>query len=112
MNFAFISGESTMPGYWIARAHIHNPTDYKKYTDKVPEIFAKYDAKVLARGGKFQIMEGPEEFHRFVVVEFPTFEAAVECFESAEYKAAATFRRNGAGNVEITIVESGDATVR
>jgi uncharacterized protein (DUF1330 family) len=101
-----------MPGYWLARARINDPIEYKKYTDKVPEIIARYDAKVLARGGKFQIMEGPEEFHRFVVIEFPTFEAAVKCFESPEYKAAATFRRHGAGKVEITIVESGDATVR
>jgi uncharacterized protein (DUF1330 family) len=101
-----------MPGYWIARAHINNPTEYKKYTDKVPQIVGSYGAKILARGGRFQIMEGPEEFHRFVVIEFPTFEAAVECFESDEYKGAASFRRSGAGNVEITIVESGDATLR
>jgi uncharacterized protein (DUF1330 family) len=101
-----------MPGYWLARAHINDPTEYKKYTDQVPQIVGSYGAKILARGGRFQIMEGPEEFHRFVVIEFPTFEAAVECFESDEYKAAASFRRGGAGNVEITIVESGDATLR
>ena len=56
--------------------------------------------------------KGPHKFHRFVVVEFPTFDDAVACFTSAEYEAAVAHRRNGAGEVEITIVEGGDATPR
>ena len=47
-----------MPAYWIARCVIHDPVEYKRYTDQVPGIIAKYGAKVLARGGKYQIMEG------------------------------------------------------
>ena len=34
-------------------------------------------------------MEGPETFHRFVVIEFPTLEQGVKCFESPEYQEAA-----------------------
>ena len=99
-----------MPAYWVARAKINDPAEYKKYTDLVPGILAKYGAKVLARGGRFEIMEGPDKFHRFVVVEFPTFEQAVACFKSPEYDAAAAFRRSGAGEVETIIVDGGDAT--
>jgi uncharacterized protein (DUF1330 family) len=40
-----------MVAYWLARARIVDPVDYKKYADQVPEILAKYGAKVLARGG-------------------------------------------------------------
>jgi uncharacterized protein (DUF1330 family) len=101
-----------MPAYWVARSKINDPVEYKKYTDRVPEIIAKYRGKVLARGGKYRIMEGPETFHRFIVIEFPSFELATACFESAEYQAAAKFRRNGAGEVENVIVEGGDATPR
>ena len=100
-----------MPAYWIARSRIHDPVEYKKYTDLVPGIIQKYGGKVLARGGKYQIMEGPETFHRFVVIEFDTMEAAVKCFESPEYREAAAFRRAGAGVVENVIVEGGEATV-
>jgi len=50
-----------MSAYWIAHCIINNPVSYKKYTDQVPAIIAKYGAKVLPRGGKYQIMEGPEE---------------------------------------------------
>lgn len=100
-----------MPAYWIARSRINDPVAYKRYTDQVPGIIAKFGGKVLARGGKYQIMEGPEKFHRFVVIEFPDFETGVACFTSAEYDAAARHRReNGAGEVETVILESGEFT--
>ncbi len=99
-----------MPAYWVARSRIHDPLEYKKYTDLVPGIIQKHGGKVLARGGPYQIMEGPEDFHRFVVIEFPTLQAGVACFESPEYVAAAAFRRAGAGVVENVIVEGGEAT--
>jgi uncharacterized protein (DUF1330 family) len=100
-----------MPAYWVARSKINDPVEYKKYTDLVPAIIAKYGGNVLARGGKFQIMEGPQKFQRFVVIEFPTFEQGVACFTSKEYDEAAAFRRaNGAGEVETIMVDGGDAT--
>jgi uncharacterized protein (DUF1330 family) len=100
-----------MPAYWLARCKIDDPVEYKKYTDQVPGIIAKHGGKVLARGGRYQIMEGPEKFHRFVVIEFPTFEQAVACHKSKEYQDAAKYRRaDGVGEVEQVIVDAGDAT--
>jgi uncharacterized protein (DUF1330 family) len=105
------SGENFMPAYWVARSKINDPIEYKKYTDLVPAIIAKYGGKVLARGGRFQVMEGPQKFTRFVVIEFPSFEQGVACFQSDEYNKAAAFRRaNGAGEVETIMVDGGDAT--
>jgi len=98
-----------MPAYWLARARITDPDAYKQYADRVPEILTRYGGSPLARGGKYQVMEGPEVFQRFVVIEFPTMAKAVACFESPEYQAAAAFRRNGGGVVEIAIVEGVDA---
>src|SRR5438477_10891369 len=95
---------------WVARSKINDPVEYNKYTALVPAIIAKYGGKVLARGGRYQIMEGPQKFQRFVVIEFPTFEQGVACFTSPEYDRAAAFRRTGAGEVETVIVEAGDAT--
>lgn len=94
-----------MKGYWVARSKINDPAEYRKYTDRVPEILKKYGGKVLARGGRFQILEGPQKFHRFVVIEFPSLEQAVACHDSPEYREAAAFRRSGAGEVELVIVE-------
>lgn len=101
-----------MPAYWVARSKINDAAAYKKYTDRVPAVISRYGGKVLARGGRFQILEGPQKFHRFVVIEFPSLEQAVACHRSAEYQEAAAFRAGGAGEVELVIVEGGDATAR
>jgi uncharacterized protein (DUF1330 family) len=101
-----------MPAYWVARSRIDDPVQYKRYTDLVPAIIARHGGKVLARGGKFRVMEGPDTFRRFVVIEFPTFEQAVACFESPEYQEAAAHRKAGGGIVENVIVDGGDATPR
>ena len=94
-----------MPAYWVARSKINDSVEYKKYTDLVPDIVARHGGKFLARGGNYRIMEGPEKFHRFIVIEFPTLEQGVACFNSPEYQEAAAFRRGGAGVVENVIVE-------
>jgi uncharacterized protein (DUF1330 family) len=100
-----------MPAYWLARSKVNDAAEYKKYTDLAGPIVVKFGGKVLARGGRYQIMEGPEKFSRFIVVEFPTFDQAVACFNSPEYQAACAFRRkDGVGEVENVIVEGGEIT--
>ena len=98
-----------MPAYWIARSKVNDPVEYKKYADQVPPILAKYGGRPLARGGRFQIMEGPEKFQRFVIIEFPTLEQGVACFASDEYQKAAAFRRSGGGEVEIVMLDGLEA---
>jgi uncharacterized protein (DUF1330 family) len=100
-----------MPAYWVARSRITDPTTYKKYTDRVPEIIGRYGGTILARGGRYRAMAGPDRFHRHVVIHFPTFEQAVACFESPQYQEASVFRDAG-GEVETIIVEGGEATPR
>jgi uncharacterized protein (DUF1330 family) len=100
-----------MPAFWLARSKINDPVAYKRYTDLVPAIIAKHGGKVLARGGEFEIMEGPVYFERFVVIEFPTMEAGVNCFRSPEYDDAARHRReNGVGEVQTVMLEAGEFT--
>ncbi len=99
-----------MVAYWVARVKINDPVAYKKYTDRVPEIIGKFGGKVLARGGRYQTLEGPEKFERHVVIEFTSLERAVACHASPEYQAARAFRLGGAGENELVIVEGGEAT--
>jgi uncharacterized protein (DUF1330 family) len=99
-----------MPAYWLARAKVNDPVEYKKYTDLVPDIIAKYNGTVLARGGQQEQLEGPETFLRHIVIEFPSLEQAVACHRSPEYQEARKFRLDGVGHNELLIVEGGDAT--
>jgi len=89
----------------MARVKVNDPVAYKRYTDQVPEIIAKFGGTVLARGGPFAVLEGTDKFHRFVIVEFPSFEMAQACHDSPEYTAAAAHRRGGAGENDLIIVE-------
>lgn len=85
---------SDMPGYWVARAKVIDPVAYKRYTDRIPEIMKKYCGEVLSRGARYETLEGPDHFDRFLLIRFASFEAAKRCFESPV--EAASFRRSGA----------------
>jgi uncharacterized protein (DUF1330 family) len=89
--------------YWIARVAVTDPEQYKHYVEATPAAFQKYGAVILARAGRTKQVEG-EGRPRNVVIEFPSFEAAVECYNSPEYQAAKAKRR-GAGIAEIVLVE-------
>lgn len=100
-----------MPAYWLARAKIDDPVEYKKYTDRLPALFGKYNAKVLVRGGDYQVLEGETPYERFVVIKFPSLADAQSFFDSPEYRDAAAFRRApGVARNEVVLVEGGDAT--
>ena len=92
-----------MAAYWIARVTVTDPDTYKLYAEAAPEAFKKYNARILARGGRHEAMEG-EARPRNVVIEFDTLEDAVACYNSDEYQAARKHRLD-AGVAEIVIVE-------
>ena len=99
-----------MPAYWLARAKELDPVQYKKYTDRIPAIMAKYGGRVLSRGASYETLEGPDHFDRFALIEFDTADDVRRCFESPEYQEAAAFRRHGAGENEFTILGGGEHT--
>jgi uncharacterized protein (DUF1330 family) len=53
--------------------------------------FEKYGARFLIRGGEFELREGQAR-SRNVVIEFPSYQAAKDCYDSPEYQHAKAFR--------------------
>lgn len=90
-------------GYWIAHVTITDPEQYQQYATSTREAFQKYGANILARGGAFQQMEG-DGHPRNVVIEFPSLQAALDCYNSPEYQSAKA-KRVGAGIANIVLVE-------
>jgi uncharacterized protein (DUF1330 family) len=76
---------------------------YQHYMTAAAEIFPRYNAKFLARGGEATSLEG-KEWQRHVVIEFGNVEQARACYNSPEYTAARQ-HRDGACEVSVTIVE-------
>ncbi len=92
-----------MSAYWIAHVTVTDPERYQGYQAQAPAVFAAHGARFLARGGSFEVKEGPA-LDRHVVIEFPSLAAARACYASAEYQDAKA-RRNGACIAHIVIVD-------
>ncbi len=90
-------------GYWIAHVNVRDAERYKDYVSTAKPAFERFGANFLARGGTFHSLEG-REFARNVVIEFPSLQAAHDCYNSPEYQAAKAIRVTVADG-EITIVE-------
>ncbi|MBN9037916.1 MAG: DUF1330 domain-containing protein [Rhizobiales bacterium] len=93
-------------GYWIAHVDVRDPERYKDYVATAKPAFERHGAKFLARGGKWQAMEGKGR-GRNVVIEFPSMQAALDCYNSAEYQAAKAIRITVA-DAEMVIVEGAE----
>jgi uncharacterized protein (DUF1330 family) len=72
-------------GYWIARVEVADPERYKDYVQGNGPILAKYGARFLVRAGTYQNPEGTSR-SRNVVLEFPSYQAALDCYNSPEYQ--------------------------
>jgi uncharacterized protein (DUF1330 family) len=95
-----------MKGYWIAHVTVTDPDQYKFYAEGASLAFRKYHARILARGGKYMQLEG-KGHPRNVVIEFPSFEQAIACYNSPEYHEAKA-KRAAAGIAQIVIVEGAE----
>ena len=89
-------GDITAKGYWVAFADVNDPEGYKAYIAENVKAFRK-------RGGKSEAPEGKPR-SRAVVIEFPTYAAAVECYRSPEYAVAMALRR-GKSLMDLAIVD-------
>ena len=93
-------------GYWIARVDVHDPEAYGAYVSANAAAFAKYGARFLVRGGRFDSVEGLSRA-RNVVLEFPSYDAAIACWNSPEYKEALAHRTDPSVSVADLIIIEG-----
>ena len=74
-------------GYWISLySKVESQENLKKYSEAVIPIIKSFGGVPLVRGGEHQTYNG-EDFIKTVVWEFPSYEKAIECHDSAEYQA-------------------------
>ena len=93
-------------GYWIAHGDIHDPEVYERYKAANAVPFARHGARFLVRGGARELKEGGARA-RTVVIEFPTYAAALACWEDPDYVAAREIRLP-VSESDLVIVEGWD----
>lgn len=89
--------------YWIAHVTIDDPDAYDAYRRANAAPFAEYGARFLVRGGPQEVAEGQMR-PRSVVIEFPSLQAARDCYHSAGYQAAKALR-DPVSQADVIIVE-------
>jgi uncharacterized protein (DUF1330 family) len=93
-------------GYWIARVDVADQEKYKDYIAANAEPLSKYGARFLVRAGRFENPEGTSR-SRNAVIEFPSYQAALDCWKSPEYQRAISFRRD-VSTIDMVIIEGYD----
>ena len=92
--------------YWIARVDVRDPKNYKSYVETARPAFVRHQAKFLARGGRTEVLEGKARA-RNVIIEFPSMEEALACYNSPEYTAARAIRQT-VSDGEFVLVEAAE----
>ncbi len=90
-------------GFWIARAEVADAEQYMLYVKANAKPFRTFGAKFLVRGGPYENPEGSSRT-RNVVIEFPSYQAALDCWKSPEYQSAIALRATAA-TVDLVIIE-------
>lgn len=79
-------------GYCIGHLTIEDADAYKEYAAKAPAAIAAFGGEYLVRGGSSEVKEGTFPGDRTVIIRFPSFAAAKNWYESAEYSAIRPLR--------------------
>ena len=90
-------------GYWIVRVDIADQEKYKAYIAANAAPLKQYGARFLVRGGKFEAVEGGSRT-RNAVIEFPSYQAALDCWKSVGYQAAIKLRKD-VSSIDLIVIE-------
>jgi len=82
-----------MPAYVIAMVDVKDPGGYERYRKLVLPTITAYGGHFIARGGQTEVLEGPWQPRRVVIVEFSTLARAKEWWNSPEYSEARAIRQ-------------------
>ncbi|KAK6023854.1 hypothetical protein OSTOST_10345 [Ostertagia ostertagi] len=92
--------------YWIARVDVTDAEPYKRYAEGLAAMLGAFGGRFLVRAGQSETVEGASR-SRSVVIEFPSYQAAQDCYRSPEYAPLIALRL-ACAEVDIVIVEGYD----
>jgi uncharacterized protein (DUF1330 family) len=79
-------------GYIIGQITVTDPEGYPEYVRRDTPILESHGAKFVIRGGRSEVKEGTAG-DRHVVIEFPSYEAAMAAWNDPDYQEVAEIRR-------------------
>lgn len=94
-------------GLWLVLAEVTDPARFGAYTALAGPTIARYGGRVVARGDVAVVVEGRLGRRPFLI-EFPSFDAARACYDSADYQHAVALRQ-GVATFDIVVLEGAGA---
>ena len=89
-------------GYIMGHITVKDPEAYKEYVERDTPILNALGGQFVIRGGQSEVSEG-ETLQRHVLIEFPSYEAALAAYNDPEYQEVAEIRRRNADSVIIVV---------
>jgi uncharacterized protein (DUF1330 family) len=93
-------------GYWVVHVDVTDLEQFKTYLVANQTAFDLFGAKRLVRAGRFEVLEGTSR-SRQALIEFPSYQAALDCWHSPEYQAALRLRQP-VSTMDLVILEGTD----
>ena len=92
-------------GYVVIESKVSDPVAYEAYKQLGQVAVATYGGRYLVRGGTAEVLEGAWTApQRLVIIEFDSVGQAKKFYDSPEYRAARTARKDAAA-MNILVVE-------
>ena len=99
-------------GYWISTAKIIDQELFDEYVRKVGPWLREVNGEVFAKDTDPQGKENTQGANLAVICEFPSMRAAVEAYESNQYKELSKIRKKATENSTFTIMEGLDEATK
>jgi len=77
-----------MPTYIVGDIHISDLASYQAHLPRALATIARFGGRVVAGGGKIDLLEGDPMPERIFIIEFPTADAARRWYQSDDYQEA------------------------
>ena len=89
-------------GYIVAHITVRDPDAYREYVERDTPILKGLGGSFVVRGGQSKVMEGSAH-DRHVVIEFPSYQAALDAYNDPDYPEVAEIRRRTADSTIIVV---------
>ena len=85
-----------MPAYVVVTERVTDENGFDEYRSAVLDTLMPFKGRFTIRGGRLSVIEGESPMPRFVVIEFPSREAAEGRYHSPAYQKIVPMRLNSA----------------
>ena len=92
-----------MPTYVVGDIHITDLAAFQTHVPRALATIARFGGRVIAGGGRIDLLEGGPMPERIFIIEFPSADAARRWYRSDEYQAVIGLR-HGSTTSNLVIV--------